>query len=141
MLTERRAAVRYPIILDARYRTLSKKSTECGIGRTVDISSGGLLIASVHNVIVGVRLEVAVEWPALLDGTTELLFVANGEVVRVWESSFALKLSRYQFHTTRRKVRSAAAGVGYSGATGTKTPAGSDVPTAIARFRVPEPST
>jgi hypothetical protein len=109
MLKERRSAARYPMILNARYQTLRKRSKDCGIGRTVNVSSGGFLITSEHNVAVGARLEVAVEWPALLDGVIELLLVANGRVVRAKETSFALELSQYEFRTTKRKVKSAAA--------------------------------
>ena len=109
MLIERRSSARYPLALNARYKALRKKSPDCGIGQTVDISSSGVLIASEHCFAVGVRLEVAVEWPALLDGTTELILVADGQVVRVRESRFALEFSRYEFHTKGRKTKSAAA--------------------------------
>jgi hypothetical protein len=115
---ERRSAARYPIVLDAYYQAVTKKSSGGGVGKTVNISSHGLLLVSEHKVPVGVRLEVLVEWPALLDGAIELLLVATGEVVRVWESSFALELSRYEFRTTKRKLKSAA-GVLYSAATAT----------------------
>jgi len=139
MFTERRSAVRYPIVLNARYQTLRKRSRCCGIGRTVNISSHGFLIASEDNIPVGVRLEVYVEWPALLDGAIELL--ATGAVVRARESSFALELSRYEFRTTKRKFRAAAAGASQTAATATGASETSDVPTAIARFLVPELST
>jgi len=119
MLIERRSAVRYPMVLNVRYQTLRKKSNECGIGRTVNVSSGGFLIATEHNVPIGIRLEVAVEWPALLDGTIELLLVAAGRVVRARDASFALAVSGYEFRTTKRSVKSAAPGVGYSAATAT----------------------
>jgi c-di-GMP-binding flagellar brake protein YcgR len=115
---ERRSAERYPIVLNAHYQALRKRSGDGAVGRTVNISSGGLLIVSDHKVPVGVRLEVLVEWPALLDGAIELLLVATGKVVRVRESSFALELSRYEFRTTKRKLRSAA-DVVYSAATAT----------------------
>lgn len=141
MFTERRSSVRYPIVLNARYQMLRKRSHYCGIGRTVNISSGGFLIASEDNVPEGVRLEVTVGWPALLDGAIELVLVATGAVVRARESSFALELSRYEFRTTKRKFRAAAAGASQTAATATGASETSDVPTAIARFLVPELST
>jgi hypothetical protein len=143
MFTERRSAVRYPLVLKARYQTLRKRSKDYGIGRTVDISSRGFLIASEHNVLVGVRLEVAVEWPALLDGAIDLVLVATGRVVRARDASFALEFSQHEFRTTKRRIMLAATGGkgGYSAATATGTSETSDVPTAIARFRVPEQST
>ena len=137
---ERRSAVRYPIVLNARYQTLKKRTKQqCGFGRTVNISSGGFLIATDHDFIVGVRLEVIVEWPALLDGTVELVLVANGRVVRAPESSFALELSGYEFRTARRRLKSSAAAAGYyAAATGSAGSEASAVPTATARFRVPD---
>jgi c-di-GMP-binding flagellar brake protein YcgR len=141
MFTERRSEVRYPIVLNARYQAVRKRSNDGGAGRTVDISSGGLLVVSEHTIPVGVKLEVAVEWPALLDGAIELVLVATGAVVRTRESSFALELSRYEFRTTKRKVRVAAARAGQTAATATGASETSDVPTAIARFLVPELST
>jgi len=141
MLMERRSAVRYPIVLNARYQGVRKKSNDGGAGRTVDISSGGLLIASAHSILVGVRLEVTIEWPALLDGAIELVLVAAGQVVRARELSFALELSRYEFRTTKRKVKTGVAGAGQTAAMAAGASETSDVPTATARFRVPELST
>jgi hypothetical protein len=143
MFTERRSAVRYPLVLNARYQTLRKRSKDCGIGRTVDISSRGFLIASEHSVPVGVRLAVSVEWPALLDGAVELVLVATGRVVRARDASFALEISQHEFRTTKRRIMVAAMGGKgrYSSPTATGTSETSDVPTAIARFLVPELST
>jgi len=141
MLVERRSAVRYPIVLNARYHAVRKRSSGGGTGRTVDISSGGLLIASEHKIPVGVRLEVTVEWPALLDGAVELVLVTTGAVVRARGSSFALELSRYEFRTTKRKSRAAAASADHTIATATGASEPSDVPMAIAKFLVPELST
>lgn len=109
MLTERRSSARFPLTLKARYKALKKSQNNCGVGQTIDISSSGVLIASEHPFDVGVKLEVAVEWPALLDGTVELLLVANGRVVRAREAKFALEFSSYEFRTTGRKVKPAAA--------------------------------
>jgi c-di-GMP-binding flagellar brake protein YcgR len=141
MLMERRSAVRYPIVLNARYQAVRKKSKHGGAGRTIDISSGGLLMASEHNLPMGIKLEVAIEWPALLDGAIELVLVAAGRVVRARELSFALELSRYEFRTTKRKVKAGAAGAGQTAAMAAGASETSDVPTATARFRVPELST
>lgn len=146
MFMERRSTVRYPIVLNARYQATRNKSSKLGVGRTVNISSGGLLIVAEHNIIVGVTIEVTVEWPALLDGRIDLVLVARGDVVRARESSFALELSKYEFRTAKRKAKSVAAGGGYSAATRTgasemTVSEASLTPTASARFRVPELST
>jgi c-di-GMP-binding flagellar brake protein YcgR len=143
MFTERRSAVRYPLALNAHYQTLRKRSRDGGTGRTVDISSGGFLIHSQHPVPVGIRLEIAVEWPALLDGAIELMLVASGRVVRARDTSFALEFSWHEFRTTKRRITVAATGGKgrQSAAMATGASETSDVPTAMARFLVPELST
>src|ERR1700692_951909 len=131
MFTERRSSVRYPIVLNARYQTLRKRSKCCGIGRTVNISSRGFLITTEHNILVGARVEVAVEGPALLDGAIELLLVATGRVVGARDASFALEFSQHEFRTTKRKIMVAAAGAQghHSAAMATVASETSDVPT------------
>jgi len=143
MFTERRSAVRYPIMLNVRYQTVRKRSKHYGIGRTLDISSRGFSIAAEHDIPVGARVEVAVEWPALLDGAIELLLVATGRVVRARDRSFALEFSQHEFRTTKRKsMVTAAGGKGHhSAATATAASETSDTPTAMARFLVPALST
>src|ERR1700733_7727175 len=138
MFTERRSAGRYPLVLNAHYQTLRKRSKDCGTGRTVDISSRGFLIYSQHHVPVGIRLEVAVEWPALLDGAIELMLVATGRVVRARDTSFALEFSWHEFRTTKRRITAATGGkVRQSAAMATGASETADVPTAMARFLVP----
>ena len=76
-----------------------------GTGRTLNVSSGGLLIASPHELTEGVRLNVTVEWPWLLDQSTPLQLVAESRVVRTGDAHFAVQLVRYQFKTSRRQAQ------------------------------------
>ena len=100
---ERRSKNRYPVELKVRYRTLVSGPAPVGIGRTLNVSSGGLLIASeqqfVHD---GSRLRLSLEWPTLLDGTTPLQLIAECRVIRCQPAVFAVRMERYQFRT--RKV-------------------------------------
>src|SRR5258708_32364057 len=43
---ERRSKIRYPVTLNVRYRTMGRSQRISGMGRTLNMSSGGLLIAS-----------------------------------------------------------------------------------------------
>ena len=141
MVFERRSTVRYPIILNARYQALKKRSHIEGAGKTIDMSSRGLWVVSERSVPLGVRLIVTLDWPALLDNATELLLVAFGQVVRSREEGFALELSRYEFRTTRRKSRTAFDGSAQLAARAKVASAAAGEATAAARFRVPELST
>jgi hypothetical protein len=101
---ERRCKARFPVELNVRYRTLGGAQV-FGKGRTVNISSCGLLIASDQAVLrAGIRLQVTLEWPLLLHGMTPLQLIGAGQVVRSQPALFALRLERYQFRTRKREA-------------------------------------
>jgi PilZ domain len=103
---ERRSKIRYPVSLNVKYRTVGRSNRISGVGRTLNMSSGGLLIAADQRTQVGAKIELNVEWPSLLDGTIPLQLVAVGRVVRCLESGFALAFTQYQFRTMSRKLQS-----------------------------------
>jgi hypothetical protein len=73
------------------------------VGRTVNISSRGLLIASDKaNVSAGSRLQVTVDWPSLLHGITPLQLIVYCRVTRCVHHEFAVELDQYLFKTKRR---------------------------------------
>ena len=67
---ERRASKRFPIEQEVSYRVLDHKAIvpESGVGRTFDISSGGVLFATEQRLRFGKRIELSVNWPAVLEG-------------------------------------------------------------------------
>ena len=77
-----------------------------GIGHTLNMSSGGLLVSAQHEVSAGSKLEVNVEWPLLLDGAVPLQLVAHGKVVRCGGSMFAISFVQYQFRTMSKILKS-----------------------------------
>ena len=106
ILIERRSKVRFPLELSVSYRTIGRGSARSGEGWVVNMNRGGVLVSAQHEVAVGTRIELSIEWPSLLYGRVPLRFVAVGEVVRCDASSFAATLARYQFRTAKRKVTS-----------------------------------
>lgn len=91
--------------LNVRYRTLTNGPALVGIGRTLNVSSRGLLIASEQQIVHdGSRLRVSVEWPTLLHGTTPLQLIAVCRVIRCQVSGFAVRLERYQFRTRKAGI-------------------------------------
>jgi hypothetical protein len=100
---ERRSKSRFPLRLSVRYRTVSDEPELVGVGQTVNMSSCGLLIASDHvQVRAGARLQLMVDWPFLLHGSTPLQLVASCRVTRCRAEEFAVKLDQYLFHTKKR---------------------------------------
>ncbi|MBV9768575.1 MAG: PilZ domain-containing protein [Bryobacterales bacterium] len=99
---ERREKVRYPIELNARYHTAGLDGPVGGIGRTVNISSRGMLLACKSNIPEGARLTIFVEWPSLLNGNTPLQLITVGTVVRRDPIGLSIACESYQFRTMGR---------------------------------------
>jgi hypothetical protein len=78
---------------------LHGKIVTTGMGTTLNIGSGGVLFTTEQRLPIGRVVEVAVNWPARLDGTCALKFVASGRVVRSEEGRAAVRIERYEFRT------------------------------------------
>jgi hypothetical protein len=99
-VNDRRTADRFPIEREVRYKVLSKRSNEeAGLGKTINMSSSGVLFTSEHFLLPGKRVEVAISWPAQLNNKTALKLVARGRVVRCDNGKAALEIQQYEFRT------------------------------------------
>jgi PilZ domain-containing protein len=99
---ERRLKFRYPVDLNVRLRFSAGRASFSGAGLVVNISSGGILVASEDQLVVGALVEMSIEWPALLDGRVPLQLVATGRVLRREASYFAAAFQRHEFRTIKR---------------------------------------
>src|SRR5215468_6114385 len=107
---ERRETNRFPVQQDVRYRVVqSKPNALCGSGTTLNIGSGGILFTTEEKLPLGRLVELSVNWPARLDGTCPLQFVATGRVVRSDDTRAAVKIERYEFKTRSLKPATATA--------------------------------
>jgi hypothetical protein len=102
MYNERRAKSRYPIALNVRYQTMCETDPTMGVGRTVNMSSSGTLIACRKKLAEGTRLKMFVEWPSLLNGTTPLQLITVGTVIRCTRFGMSVMFESYQFRTMGR---------------------------------------
>lgn len=106
--SDRRNSDRFPIEREVRFRVLSKRGgEEAGEGKTLNISSSGVLFTSAHLLLPGRRLELAISWPVQLNDKVPLKLVARGRVVRFEEGRAAIEIQQYEFRT-----QSAANGAG-----------------------------
>src|SRR5215472_14140903 len=98
---DRRSSNRLPIERDVRYKVLGGKKTvkQVGLGKTLNMSSGGVLFTTETPLPEGERVELAVSWPAQLNDTLPLKLVAMGSLVRTDESQAAISVERYEFKT------------------------------------------
>lgn len=99
-MSERRTADRFPIEREVKYRVLSRRHVdEAGAGKTLNISSSGILFSTERDLTPGKQVEISVAWPAQLNNITPLKLVARGRVVRVDGRKAALEIQHYEFRT------------------------------------------
>jgi hypothetical protein len=102
---ERRASQRFSIERRIRYRAVSHSSIGIsGSGRTVNMSSVGMLIATDFGLSVGCRIEVEVDGPFQVDNQVYWKLIVTGSVVRSETRAIplvCLKISGHEFRTTR----------------------------------------
>jgi hypothetical protein len=96
---ERRGTSRFPLREEVRYKLVQGKVVTAGAGVTLNIGSGGILFTAEHRLPLGRTIELSVTWPARLDGTCPLKFVATGRIVRSEDGQAAVRIERYEFRT------------------------------------------
>src|ERR1044071_5752250 len=80
---ERRFDRRYDIALDLRWKLVRRRRVlDNGIGRTLDLSSGGILFDAGRQLPVGLGIELAISWPALLQNVAPMQLVVSGRIIR-----------------------------------------------------------
>jgi hypothetical protein len=99
---------RYPITLELQYKLLNRGRVERrGIGRTLDISSSGVLFESDTPLPSSSQIELAMDWPFLLDGVCTLKLVMRGRIVRSDAKAAAFKAEYHELRTAGVRSRSA----------------------------------
>ena len=98
---DRRASNRLPIERDVYYKVLGGKKTvtSVGSGKSLNMSSRGVLFTTESGLREGERIELAVSWPAKLDDRIPLKLVAIGVLVRTHETQAAMSIEKYEFKT------------------------------------------
>lgn len=107
-MRERRASARFPIRCELQFKTSNKRfAILTGTGRTVNISSSGLLFESNSNLPLGSCLELSIEWPVRLNEKCLLRLIAKGRIIRQNDRQLAVKVLRYEFRTHAASKKSA----------------------------------
>jgi len=97
---DRRSTDRFPIESELRYKLVDSKGTsDGGLGRTLNMSSSGVLFTSETQLPVGRRVELSVDWPAQLNEHCGLKLVALGRVIRSSAEAAAIRIDKYDFRT------------------------------------------
>ncbi len=106
LLSERRTTRRFRIEQEVLYRILDNRTAvpDSGAGRTLDISSGGVLFGTEQRLRTGKRVELSVNWPVALEGGCPLKFIAMGRVVWAEDTRAAMHIEQYEFRTRRKEI-------------------------------------
>jgi hypothetical protein len=97
---DRRRGRRYPVQLNVSYRTVGTEASVCGIGRTVNMDSRGVLISTASPLREGTHLTLEIAWPVLLNSALPLKLVVSGDVIRLEEQRVAIHFENWEFRTT-----------------------------------------
>ena len=109
---DRRRSDRFAIEREIRYRALNKRGgEEAGEGKTVNMSSSGVLFTSGQILRPGRRIELAINWPAQLNNKCALKLVARGRIVRFDNGLAAMEIQQYEFRTQSAPGAASAAGL------------------------------
>jgi hypothetical protein len=98
-MSERRETTRFPLCEEVKYKLVHGKIVTTGTGKTLNIGSGGVLFTTEQRLPLGRMVEISVSWPARLDGTCPLKFVASGRIIRAEADRAAVRIERYEFRT------------------------------------------
>jgi PilZ domain len=98
--TDRRRNRRYGLHLDLRWKLIRRRRVlDRGVGRTVDLSSGGILFDSGRPLEQGMNVELSISWPVLLRNVAPMQMVVIGRVVRCAQNLTALTMVQHEFRT------------------------------------------
>jgi hypothetical protein len=103
---ERRGSTRFSLNLELRYTVCGRRApVEAGCGRTIDLSSSGMRFVAQSPLEPGLKLDVAIDWPVLLDGGVPLQLIAKGMVVWSKGTETAMQIERHELRTGRRGIK------------------------------------
>lgn len=99
-IANRRATSRFPVEHEIRYCLVEPRPAgKDSVGKTLNISSGGVLFTTAKRLPHGHLVEMAIHWPARLGGNCPLQFVATGRVIRSETTHAAVRIEQYEFRT------------------------------------------
>ena len=97
-LRERRAKKRFPIVTAVQYKvTNGRGEPKSGIGKTVNVSSVGVLFAAPEALRSGKQIELSISWPSRLDGKLALQLVVWGRITRCRGAYAAVGIDKHEF--------------------------------------------
>ena len=96
----RRSHRRYPMQVDLEYKLLDgKKVLKTGAGRTLNLSSSGILFESGESLPIATAIRLSIAWPAQLNDRVGLTLCVMGRTVRSSGNCTAVEILSHEFRT------------------------------------------
>jgi len=95
---DRRSRPRYPIEAALEW-VIQGRRAAAGRGKTINLSSGGILFESDQAVAERMQIELTIAWPARLDDVAGLTLHVTGRTVRSQGKCAAVKILHREFRT------------------------------------------
>ena len=90
----------YPIVVGVEYKlAVDGRPVRIGRGRTVMLSSTLITFITAEPLPRGRRIDLVMEWPALLNGKVGLRLCIKGRVVESKANYATVEIIRYEFRT------------------------------------------
>ncbi len=97
---DRRTKHRFPIEREVRYKVFyGLQIAQTGAGNSLNISSRGIWFTTETLLTAGVRVELSMDWPALLNASCPMKLIIYGVVTPSKEQGAAVAIDRYEFRT------------------------------------------
>lgn len=97
---DRRSDRRYGMQLQLRWKLVRRRrEIDAGTGRTIDMSSGGILFETGSELPTGLNVEIHIAWPMLLHEVAPLQLVVMGRIVRSSRGWAAIRTISHEFRT------------------------------------------
>jgi hypothetical protein len=102
-LAEQRSRTRYPIRLGVEVIFNKNGITQRGFGKTLNISSAGILFETKLAVPARGLIDLLLNWPVRLDGSHPLKLAIRGRIVRTDHKGVAIKFTQHEFRIARTR--------------------------------------
>ena len=101
MTSAQRLPRRYPIPFQLRYKATSREGTLHGFGQSRMISSKDIIFGPGDGLEPGMKAEIAVAWPFLLDGHIRLQLILETTIIRSQAGVAEARILSYHFRTRK----------------------------------------
>jgi hypothetical protein len=86
--------------LQLRWKLIRRRrEIDAGTGRTIDMSSGGILFETGCDLPAGLNVEIHIAWPMLLHEVAPMQLVVTGRIVRSDRGWAAIRTMSHEFRT------------------------------------------